>query len=176
MREGWYVKFMMWVGISLVTLVLQSTLFTFFKIMGVVPDVLMVLVIFLALFTGPFKGGISGFIAGLLEDIVRGEFIGLNAFIKMCIGALVGLIERRVYKENFLVPTLTVLVGTLLGGVLFLLLSHSFGLEIPLASGVRFIVLPMCLYNSIVGVFIYKPLYKLHEYLKGRGWSFRHLS
>ncbi len=168
-------KFAVWVVAFLMNLVFQSTLFTFFQIKGVRPDLLIILVIFVALFRGPVEGGKAGFLAGLLEDLVVGQFIGMNAFIKMFVGIVVGLFEKRLYRENLLIPTAMVFIGTFIAGTLFILLFNSFGPDIKWIEGLYSLVMPTCLYNTIIGFLIYKPIYRLHKHFKGKRWSFRQI-
>jgi rod shape-determining protein MreD len=165
----------LWGVVFLISLVFQSTLFSFFQIRGVRPDLLIILVIFVALFRGPIEGGKAGFLAGLLEDLVVGQFIGMNAFIKMFVGVIVGLFEKRVYRENLLIPTAMVFIGTFIEGILFILLFNSFGPDIRWTEGLYSLVMPMCLYNTIIGFLTYKPIYRFHRYLKGKRWSFKQI-
>jgi rod shape-determining protein MreD len=140
--------------IFFISLSLQSTLFSDLSYRGVKPDLLAIIVIFYSLFHGTLSGAGLGFIYGLGEDLILGRFVGLNALAKGITGYVIGLGEKRVFKENFLVPLLVCFSGTVLCQVVYLLL-------LSLVSGenvwLRFkgVILPQALYNSLLGLLIY---------------------
>jgi len=72
-------RFILLALLPLLAIFLQSTLFASYSIKGVVPDMVLVFVIFYALLNGAEKGARYGLICGLLEDLYTGRFIGMNA-------------------------------------------------------------------------------------------------
>lgn len=136
------------------SLALQSTLFSYISYHGIKPDLLAIIIIFYSLFHGSIPGARLGFIYGLVEDLILGRFIGLSALSKGITGYLIGLGEKRFFKENFLVPLLASFSGTVVCQVVYLLLLN-------LVSGenvwLRFkeVVLPQALYNSLLGLLMY---------------------
>ena len=103
--------------------------------------------------TAPFPGQALA-LSMVWEDLILGRFVGLNALAKGITGYVIGLGEKRVFKENFLVPLLVCFSGTVLCQVVYLLL-------LSLVSGenvwLRFkgVILPQALYNSLLGLLIY---------------------
>lgn len=93
-------------------LILQSTYFEIFRVVGVKPDAVLLVVIFYAIQNGPRKGALFGFVAGLIEDIFTAKFLGLHAVLKAVIGLSVGLLEKRVFKENIFIPALLSIPAT----------------------------------------------------------------
>ncbi|MDW7674104.1 MAG: rod shape-determining protein MreD [Bacillota bacterium] len=155
---------MIYVGLfllALVSLVLQSTVFSYLAIAGVKPDLLLIAVVFFSFIRGHRHGAVLGFCYGLLEDLVVGRFIGLNALIKMTIGFLVGLTEGKIYKENLIAPGLLVLLASIISGYLNLILLGIAG--IPLAFGENFwrTIFPIALYNIGLAPFLYLKFYNV---------------
>lgn len=146
-------------AILFLSLTLESTLFDQLTFYGVKPDLLLVLVLFYGLFRGSISGAKLGFFYGLAEDLLLGRFVGLNAATKMLVGYLIGLGERRFFKNNLILPILVVFGGTLLSHFMYTLLFS-------LISGYgQFILfrqyaLPLAVYNAIMGLIIYKPFTK----------------
>jgi len=142
------------VGILLfISLLLQSTVLHRLSIAGAYPDLILVVTIMIGLLRGTGYGAAVGFIGGLLQDILIGRFIGMNALVKMIVGYLVGLTEEKVFKENFITPFAAVLLGTLLSELLLWLLFRLYGRSIPFMSVLLRIILPGTAYNCLVAAF-----------------------
>lgn len=144
----------------ILSVVLQSTLFHFFKIGGVKPDLLLVIVVLSAVLKGKRTGAVVGFAFGLMEDLLTGKYIGVQALTKMVTGYIVGHLERKVFPDNFLIPIVVGFFGTFLHHLLFsisLLLVGSYDifhfqsfLSLTLAAGI---------YNMCVAIIIYGRMY-----------------
>ncbi|MFZ5753740.1 MAG: rod shape-determining protein MreD [Bacillota bacterium] len=144
--------------LAIIGLVLQSTLFNHLIIAGVKPDIILILALFYSIFQGPGRGGVFGFFLGLLEDIFLGRFIGMNALTKGLTSFVFGWIATGAFRENLLVPFLTLFVGTLFNELIFLSLGKIMGLtwswNLWLWKGI-----PLAIYNSCLVPFIYARFY-----------------
>ncbi len=145
----------------IISLILQTTILPLLKIEGVMPDLILVLVVFTALFSSAFTGGAVGFTAGLLQDLLIGRYVGLCAYSGLLVGWLVGELESRFYKENPLVPVILVLMATLVSELVYYLgrgLCGSFPFSFSYAG--RNMLLE-AVYNMVLSVILYKPLLRL---------------
>ena len=88
-------------------IVLRDTVFNGLSVAGGKPDFVLILVVFFAIFRGSVQGGLMGVALGLLEDLMTGRFIGINAICKGLLGYLVGVSERNLYKNNFFVDVVS---------------------------------------------------------------------
>lgn len=147
------------VFLAIIGLVLQSTLFDHLIIAGVKPDIVLILALFYSIFQGPVRGGAFGFLLGLLEDIFLGRFIGMNALAKGLTSLVLGWMATGTFRENLLVPVLTLFVGTLFNELIFLFLGKIVGLtwswNLWLWKGI-----PLAIYNICLVPFIYARFYK----------------
>lgn len=100
--------------ISLIGLAMQSSFSDFFGFQGIKPDIVLMVVVFYAFFYGYKKSAFFGLILGLIEDLFIGEFIGMNLFIKMATGIIVGLFSRNIYRDSKLLPIIIVFVSTII--------------------------------------------------------------
>ncbi|MGD0153316.1 MAG: rod shape-determining protein MreD [Thermacetogeniaceae bacterium] len=145
----------------IVVLILQTTILPFLRIGGVMPDLLLVLVIFTALFYGSLAGGVVGFAVGLAQDLIGGPYLGLGALSIFLAGYLMGYLERRVNKDNLLVAFSLVLVGSFMAGAFYLLgqgLLDMGSLNMRLFWRV---MAPGALYNACLAVLLFNPLTRL---------------
>lgn len=143
-----------------ISLVLQSTLFSHLTVAGVKPDLVLVLVVFYALFQGPQEGALVGLIGGLLQDMMFGQYIGLNALANLVIGYLIGLLERKIYKENLLIPTIILFLSTFLHETILYFLRLAIELPTNYFTFIKSVVFSTAVYNSCLAPFIYGKFYK----------------
>lgn len=143
-------------AILFLCLTLEATLFDELTFYGVKPDLLLVLVIIYAFFRGSVRGAKLGFVFGIAEDLLMGRFVGLNAASKMLIGYLIGWGERRFYKDNLLVPIIIVFGGTIVSHFLYLAFFTVVSGKGQMLAFKQF-TLPLALYNTVMGLLIYKP-------------------
>ncbi|MEQ8200912.1 MAG: rod shape-determining protein MreD [Syntrophomonadaceae bacterium] len=136
-------------------LFLQTTFFRAVSIQGVVPDLLLILVIFYAVFSGSTKGAVYGAACGLWEDLYLGRIIGVNAICKGLTAFILGRMQGSVFQDNILVGVIGVLAGTVINSFLLFIISliaiPGFGLDRALLADVVF----QGVYNVIISV----PLY-----------------
>ena len=139
----------------LLTLILQSTLVPLVAINGIRPDLLLIIVVLSALLLGKETGACLGFFTGLLQDLVSGNIFGLNILSKLATGFLAGVMERKVFKENFFLPVLAVAVATAFNSLVMLLILYIFGFNIELLPALvnAFYIL---IYNAIVAIPIHQ--------------------
>ncbi len=151
------------VAIVLVTLLLQSTVLSALPLWGVYPDLILVVVVAFSLFNGPVFGARFGFVGGLGLDLMIGEMVGLNAVTKMLVGAVIGAMAEKLYKENYLVPFLSVVAATLLDQLLYWLGATAFGMVIPWSYAFHRVVGPLSLYNGVLILIVYVRLHYLNR-------------
>jgi rod shape-determining protein MreD len=89
-------------AIVLVLVVIQATFIPLLSINGVVPDILMLWVVFNGIRRGQIEGVTGGFLVGLLQDLITTQFFGLAALSKSLAGFLAGYF----FNENKTAVTL----------------------------------------------------------------------
>lgn len=140
------------------------------KLFNVLPNTGLILVVSFSIYCGKNKGAIIGFIVGILQDIIFGRIVGLNASVYMITGYLVGLINRKVFKENLLIPFTLTAVATVFCESIILLLLYLLGYRIELFNFLKKMLVIEVLYNSIFSVIVYIYVAKLFQtkYMKNR--------
>lgn len=98
--------------ISFIGLILQSSFFDYYSLLGVKPDIVLTCIVFYAIFKGPLKGGIMGGITGLIEDLFLGQFIGPMFILRIILGIGVGYFGKNIYKESIILPIIILLIAT----------------------------------------------------------------
>jgi len=160
-------KILLKATIIVVALVIQLTLINSITILGLKPDLIMVVVIVFSLLNGTKEGIISGFASGLLLDIFSTGLLGINALVKMVIGFACGALKEKIFYEHilFLIPLVT-FISSFLQSILVFFLLHAFGIEYSLVWSVNRVALPEALYSSLLSPFIFLVINKLFQLLE----------
>jgi rod shape-determining protein MreD len=146
------------VMLAILGVLLQSTLFAHIAIAGVTPDIILILTLFHSIFQGPRRGALFGFGLGLLEDIILGRFIGMNALSKGLTGGIAGWFAQRAFSENLLVPILSMFCGTVLNEAVFFMAGRVIGLNWSLELWV-WRAIPVAVFNTCLVPFVYSRFY-----------------
>lgn len=77
-------------------LILQSTIVPLISIVGVIPDLILILLVYFTLRLGQIHGTILGFVYGLLLDMITGNIFGSAMIAKTISGFVAGYF----YNEN----------------------------------------------------------------------------
>ncbi|GAW93321.1 rod shape-determining protein MreD [Calderihabitans maritimus] len=150
--------------LGVVSIVLETSLLNYLAVFGAKPDILLLIIVFMAIFYGSKTGTYIGVIYGLMEDLVIGRYIGLNALVRAFTGYLIGLGEKKFYKDNLLVPFVALFLATVVNETLCLLLRSLVSARVEFPGG--YYLLGQALYNSFLGLILYGKFYASAT----RGW------
>ena len=91
---------------------LQTNFFTWFTIGGIMPNLFIVLILFIGLFVGKKVGFILGIVFGIILDFLLGQAIGVSAFLLALIGLGAEYLDRSFSKDSRIMLMLIVIAGT----------------------------------------------------------------
>lgn len=152
-------------GLLALALLLQITVLEMLRIGGVMPDLVLMLVVFAAFLRGKTEGAFWGFVAGLMKDVAAGSFFGLNALSLMTAGYLVGLAERRLYKDSIPVAMFVTWLAAVVSQLVHYLLLLYLGVDIPAGTAMR-VIFSGALYTAILVPLFYRRFYRSQS----QGW------
>lgn len=81
---------------TLLLITFQTTIVSFTSIANIIPDVMLIWIVYIAVTEGQIPATLYGFGIGLLLDLISGQFLGLSALSKTVAGFLAGYF----YHEN----------------------------------------------------------------------------
>jgi len=143
----------------------QSTWFGAIAIFGVIPDIGLLVLIWVSYINGRIEGPLSGFLSGFAEDFISASPLGFHAFIKTAISASASLLHGTFYIDKLLLPIALGFSGTiakaLAAGILFLL----FGSKIHTYSLIDSPLWIESAYNAILAPPIFILLSPLRRFL-----------
>ncbi|MBE5923809.1 MAG: rod shape-determining protein MreD [Lachnospiraceae bacterium] len=155
------------IGILIVVcFLLQSTVFHYIELAGVVPNLLLILTMSFGLMRGRKEGLLVGFFSGLLVDIYFGQVLGPYAFIYMTLGYGNGFFHRIYYVEDVLLPMFTISVNDFLYNVIIYVFFFMLRNKLDFSEYMIEIILPEMIYTILITLFFYKILVRINLRLK----------
>jgi rod shape-determining protein MreD len=103
-----------------VALLLQTTIFHTLTGGRAIPDLVLVLCVYLGMHEHNVGGATGAFLLGYLLDSFSGSVVGLNAFAMTSVYLVVYLVSRRLWMDNALSSIAMVVLATFLKGVAIL--------------------------------------------------------
>lgn len=152
----------------LICFLLQTTVFHWFRLAGVTPNLLLILTVSIGFMRGRKEGLFIGFICGLLIDVYYGDLIGICALIYLIIGYLSGYANKIFAKEEFSIPLLLIGLGELIYFFLYYVLEFLLRGRLNIIYYFIHIGLPRIIYTVVVSIFLYRLLNKLNSLLEHR--------
>jgi rod shape-determining protein MreD len=119
------VRFLKYLLLFYVLLILQVTLAPVLSILGMQPDLIFLLLILICYREGPAAGLGAGFAIGLLQDAYNPAHLGENALVKTVLGYLAGWLDERIMRIDPGIRVLLAGAAYLLHEVLYYVLAHQ---------------------------------------------------
>ena len=143
---------------------LQCTLFKFFSLGKVSPNLLLMLTSLSGFMGGKKEGMFTGFFAGLFTDILYGNgIIGFSMLLFTWIGYISGLFNRLYYPEDVKLPLILTIVSDILYGFLYYVFLFLLRSRLDLGFYFIHVILPEAVYTLIITIIIFKPILFLRD-------------
>lgn len=147
--------------VMLTAVILQTSVFARATLLGVTPDLILVVVISLALLQGPTIGATAGFGGGLLRDLLLEAPKGVTGLAFLVVGYVVGSIRPYVQSTSVLLPIIGVFLGSFAGSLLYVVVSILLGVTPDSAGRILRVVLLTSVYNTLLVPFVYPLVRRL---------------
>jgi len=151
-----------WLIIAL-GVVLQTTVVPLMQIGNARLDLLLLVIVSASLIFGRVAGTSMGFFSGLLWDLLTAQIFGIYTLAKLITGYVMGGFEKKVFKENPILPVVAVFIATFIHE--FILYISAFTLEIRAPFWLMFgqTMVPNALYNCLLAPFVYFAIYRFRN-------------
>jgi rod shape-determining protein MreD len=138
------------IAVIVTAILLQSTVFSQLRLLGVRPELLYLVTILIALQEGPNEGAIVGFTCGLAQDMLLDQPMGITALTLTLLGYAVGMARQYIVSPSPLVPTIVVAIATALGVAFYEIVTFLLGqFEAGFTYAVK-VALLTALYNAVL--------------------------
>ena len=145
---------------AMVIYFLQSNFFSWFNIAGIMPNLFVLLVLFIGLFGTQTMGTIYGMIVGLILDFLLGTRIGISSATLGLIGFLAAIFDKNFSKDSRMTIMVMGVGATIIFECLTYLLKYVFaGNEVELLNFVKILAIEV-VFNLILTIILYPLLQK----------------
>ena len=145
---------------------LQANFFTWFTISGVMPNLFVVLVLFIGLFIGKKLGLIFGLLFGIYLDLLLGKAIGVSGIMLGVIGLIAEHLDKNFSKDSRVTIILMVAGSTIIyevGCYIFQILKWNVLIELLPFIKTLFIEV---IFNIVLVIILYPLIQKKGYYVE----------
>ena len=145
---------------------LQINFFTWFNIAGIMPNLYVVLVLFIGLFIGKKIGVVSGIIIGLILDALFGRDVGITSILLGAVGLAAEFLDRRYSKDSRITIIIMALVSTIFFEVAkYAICYFMHNVELEIMEFIRILLIEN-LFNTLLIIIVYAGMKRLGYYLE----------
>ncbi len=134
--------------VLLILALLQGALMPTIPLLGIRPDLILVLLLAWTMVRGVREGVVGAFIAGLALDVFSSYPLGSHSLVLALTVLAVGWLEAPVYRENLAFPIIGTAAATLLYNLLLMGLSQLLGQPVAWGSLLWRFILPLALLEA----------------------------
>jgi rod shape-determining protein MreD len=113
-------------AVGVVLIVLQMSILHLLPLGPIVPDLILVLCVYLGLHHPSVGAALGSFVLGYSMDVVSSPLLGVNAFAMSLVVLVVYLVDRSIWLHNPMVSALVVLAASLVKGAALVLIWALF--------------------------------------------------
>lgn len=145
---------------------IQSTVFEYIEIMGIRPNLLLVVAICTALARKDMESAFMGLACGLGMDMLIGRTLGWYAMCLFLVCFSIGLINPKLYKENPLIPIFFVFFSSVIVESFYYFISFFLRGYQDFTFVITRIILPESIYNAFIALLIYPLVLYIYKRLE----------
>lgn len=149
----------------IVCFLLQTSVFSFFRISGIVPNCLLILVITVAYTRGQISSLFVGFFSGLLLDLCFSQTVGFCSILYMTVAFLAGYTNKIYDERDYFIPGLLGFVGELIYSFLYYVLFFLLRGKLELPTYFIYTILPRSFYTVLLTFLLYPIFHGMHRLL-----------
>lgn len=151
-------NFFVSVLILLFTVIFESAILSNLLFLPAVPDLLLIVSLYLSVHNGKVFGVSSGFVSGLLLDFLSVSPFGLNCLLRTIIGYVTGIFNKSLNMSGVFLPVLIGFLATMLKVLMVFVISVFFpGSVVPYSLLSRAFLFELCT-NSILTPLVFRYL------------------
>lgn len=145
--------------LGIILFILQTTVLQGFRVYGVIPNFPLIITVVFVLLYGYPTGLLFGAVSGILQDSFMSKVLSINLIIYSLIAIVIGMMEEKIFKDNFLTPIILVSVSTVFYNLIVYIFMYLIKSPIHY-SGLLPKVTIEIIENAIIGFFIYRWSFK----------------
>lgn len=146
--------------------ILQANFFNWFNISGIMPNLFVILILFIGLFSTRIMGTVYGVVVGIILDLVIGTNVGFNAFSLGLIGFVGAFLDKNFSKDSRMTILFMVFGATIFVEVLNYILRYLFAnANIEILNFVKILAIEV-IFNLLLTIIIYPIIQNFGYYIE----------
>ncbi len=139
-----------WAILVMLTALLEAQWPYFLRVQGVVPQLVLILVVYFAITDGEERAMFTGLLGGLFQEVATDDVLGHRVLCLVVVGYVAGTMSRRLITENPAVKASAVFVASIMHGVLYLIIDYIQRPGMVNVSGQLVALFPQAFYTALV--------------------------
>lgn len=152
--------------ITLVVYFMQANFFSWFHIVGIMPNLFVILVLFIGLFANRTMGTIYGLVVGLILDLIIGTKIGIYSICLGLVGFLATIFDKNFSKDSRMTIMVMVVASTCIFEFLCYALNYMVNSTNTEVLNFIRILFVENIYNLILTIILYPLMQKFGYYME----------
>jgi rod shape-determining protein MreD len=162
----------LWIVLVIGLALLEATWLQAISIQRVVPDLMLVLVVYFAIAEGTERGLYTGLVGGIFQDVSGNTAVGHHVLCLIVVAFIVGRMANRLITDNPYVKTVTVLIASILHGVLYLAIEYVQKVDASAIYSMSFSIMPQAFYTACVTPIIFYLIARIRPVpIQNQGYS-----
>lgn len=141
---------LLWAGTVILMALLEAQWPYLLRVQGVVPQLVLILVVFFAIVDGEERAMFTGLLGGLFQEVATDDALGHRVLCLVIVGYVTGSMARRLVTENPAVKATAVFVASAAHGVLYLAIDYIQRPGMINVSAQLVTLLPQAFYTALV--------------------------
>ena len=140
----------LWAVLVVVTALIEARWPYTLRIQGVVPQLVLVLVVYFAITEGEERAMFTGLFGGLFKDVAADAALGHYVLCLVIVGYLVGTASRRLITDNPAVKAGAVFCASILHGLVYIAVDYIQRADVGNVYALLATVLPQAFYTALL--------------------------
>ncbi|MDY7041187.1 MAG: rod shape-determining protein MreD [Chloroflexota bacterium] len=142
---------------------IQSTVLPYVTIIGMKPELMLLVVVSWSLLRGAREGMAWAFIGGMFLDMLSGAPFGTITVALLLVSFLSGLGESTIFRTHIVLPLVASLLTTVAYDLTIMLILVLTGRPVAWLDSMMHVVLPSAVVNTLLMPLVFWPLQRLHR-------------
>lgn len=147
----------------IITYLIQTIFFNEFTIAGIMPNIFIILILYIGLYMGKANGVIYGIIFGIFIDLWIGRKLGITSISLAITGLVSGMLDKTFSKDSRIIIILMGSICTIIYEVTLYFMQYlALDINLEILKFIKILFVEV-IYNMIIIIILY-PLIKFTGY------------
>jgi len=137
-----------WIVVVVAAALIETTMLPAISIQRVVPDLVLISVVYFSIVEGSERGMFTGLLGGILQDVFANTGVGHHVLCLVVVGYVVGRMASRLITDNPYVKVMTVFGASVVHGFVYLAIEYIQKVDAEAAVMMTYSIMPQAFYTA----------------------------